>query len=145
LAKKLKSKVDTIILVRETTNITVLQIFGYKIDNKNPTGVVFILIEFLPGNVAIDAGSRYKTYYSIIPLQYQAGFYNTIAQVQVKYSNISTNKYFVPNNRLLQVQITSVHLPKIGTIVRNNDGSYNISLLPDIGSLFETATAFYQV
>jgi Phosphotransferase enzyme family len=40
--------------------------------------------------------------------------------------------------------MTSVRLPKIGTIVRNNDGSYDIGPFPDIGGPFETATAFYE-
>jgi hypothetical protein len=40
--------------------------------------------------------------------------------------------------------MTSVRLPKIGTIVRNNDGSYDIGPLPGIGGPFETATAFYK-
>jgi hypothetical protein len=50
-----------------------------------------------------------------------------------------------PANNTIWQKMTLVRLPKIGTIVRNNDGSYDISPLPDIGGPFETATAFYSV
>jgi hypothetical protein len=40
--------------------------------------------------------------------------------------------------------MTSVRLPKIGTIVRSKDGSYDIGPFPDIGGPFETATAFFD-
>jgi hypothetical protein len=91
LAKKLKSEVDAMALVRERTKIAVPRIFGYEIDDKNPTGVAFMLMEFLPGNVAIDADGGYETHHGVIPLQYRASFYNAIAQVQVQCSNISLN------------------------------------------------------
>jgi len=40
--------------------------------------------------------------------------------------------------------MTSVRLPKIGTIVRSKDGSYDIGPFPDIGGPFATATAFFD-
>jgi hypothetical protein len=40
--------------------------------------------------------------------------------------------------------MTSVRLPKIGTIVRSKDGSYDIGPFPDIGGPFETAAAFFD-
>jgi hypothetical protein len=40
--------------------------------------------------------------------------------------------------------MTSLRLPKIGTIIRNNDGSYDVGPLPYVGGPFETATAFFE-
>jgi hypothetical protein len=89
LAKKLKGEVDAMALVRERTRIAVPRIFGYEADDKNATGVSFMLMEFLPGNVAMDANGGYETHHGAIPLQYRASFYDAMAQVQVKCSNTS--------------------------------------------------------
>jgi hypothetical protein len=112
-AKKLKAEVDVMALVRERTRIPVPRVFGYEPDDKNSTGVAFMLMEFVPGNVATDADSGYETHHGEIPPQYRA------------------------------VQMTSVRLPGLGTIVKSNDGSYDIGPLPDIGGPFKTATAFF--
>jgi hypothetical protein len=68
LAKKLQGEVDAMALMRERTNISVPQVFGYKTDNKNLIGVAFMLMELLPGNVAIDADGGYKSHCGKIPL-----------------------------------------------------------------------------
>ncbi|KAJ6091556.1 hypothetical protein N7467_003525, partial [Penicillium canescens] len=44
----------------------------------------------------------------------------------------------------IAVQLTSLRLPKIGTIVRNNKGRYEYGPLPGIGRPFDTATAFFE-
>ena len=40
--------------------------------------------------------------------------------------------------------MTSVRFPKIGTVVKLSDGSYDIGPLPGLGGPFETATAFFE-
>lgn len=40
--------------------------------------------------------------------------------------------------------MASVRLPRIGTIIKCTDGSYDIGPLPDIGGPFDTATAFFE-
>lgn len=40
--------------------------------------------------------------------------------------------------------MTSLRLPKIGTIVRNRDGRYECGPLPGIGGPFDTATEFFE-
>jgi hypothetical protein len=42
------------------------------------------------------------------------------------------------------VQLTSLRLPKIGSIVWNKDGGYKCGPLPGIGGPFKTATAFFE-
>ena len=83
LAKILQGEVDAMALMRERTNIPVAQVFRYRTDDKNPIGVVFVLMEFLPGNVAIDADGGYESHRGKIPPQYKERFYKAVAQVQV--------------------------------------------------------------
>ncbi|CZT42580.1 uncharacterized protein RSE6_02504 [Rhynchosporium secalis] len=111
-------------LMRERTKIPLPQVFGYEIDDSNPTGVAFMLMELLPGNVAMDADGDYEAHRGQIPLQRRDGFYASAAHVQV--------------------QMTSVRLPKIGTVIRSKDGSYEVGPFPDMGGPFETATAFFE-
>lgn len=43
-----------------------------------------------------------------------------------------------------QVQITSLRLPKIGTVVRKENGGYEAGPIPGIGGPFDTAAAFFE-
>ncbi len=40
--------------------------------------------------------------------------------------------------------MASLRFPKIGTIIRGNDGTYDIGPFPDIGGPFDTATDFFK-
>ncbi|KAJ5985620.1 hypothetical protein N7522_012816 [Penicillium canescens] len=42
------------------------------------------------------------------------------------------------------IALTSLRLPKFGTIVRNNEGRYEYGPLPGIGRPFDTATPFFE-
>ncbi|KFY66895.1 hypothetical protein V496_01880 [Pseudogymnoascus sp. VKM F-4515 (FW-2607)] len=124
LAKKLQREVDAMAIVRERTNIPVPQVFGYETNDSNQVGVAFILMEFLPGNVAMDADGGYETHNGEIPPQHKTNFYDEVARIQV--------------------EMTSVRLPRIGTIIKCTDGSYDIGPFPDLGGPFDTATAFFE-
>jgi aminoglycoside phosphotransferase (APT) family kinase protein len=89
LAKKLQSEIEVMTLIRERTKIPVPKIFGYEIDSNNLTGVAFMLMEFLPGNVAIDADGGYEAHRGQIPPQHRGGFYDAVAQVQVSPFELS--------------------------------------------------------
>ncbi|OBT97653.1 hypothetical protein VE01_04426 [Pseudogymnoascus verrucosus] len=125
LAKKLQREVDSMATVRERTNIPVPQVFGYKTNDSNSVGVAFILMEFLPGNVAMDADGGYKTHNREIPPQHKTNFYNEMAQVQVSRDDIGT-------------------LAKDRNHYQGQDGNYDIGPLPDLGGPFDTATAFFE-
>lgn len=43
-----------------------------------------------------------------------------------------------------QVKITALRFPKIGTILKTQDGEWDIGPLPDIGGPFDTATQFFE-
>ena len=82
-ARKLQSEIDTMVLVRERTQIPVPKVFGYEIDDKHGIGVAFMLTDFLPGNVAIDLNGGYAVHQGQIPRGHCQGFYHSVAQIQV--------------------------------------------------------------
>lgn len=63
------NEVNAMALIRDRSKMPVPQVFGYEIDDSNSIGVAFILMEFLPGNVAIDADGGWKTHHGVIPYQ----------------------------------------------------------------------------
>ena len=86
-------------IVRERTNIPVPQVFGYETNDSNLVGVAFILMEFLPGNVAMDADGGYETHNGEIPPQHKINFYNEMAQVQVSTLILSSNNAMHLSNK----------------------------------------------
>ncbi|KAJ5470421.1 hypothetical protein N7530_007778 [Penicillium desertorum] len=110
--------------IKEHTSLPVPQVFAYEFDENNSVGAAFILMELLPGSVAIDALGGYEAHRGVIPKEHRQNFYRTVAKCHV--------------------QLTSLRLPKIGTIVRNSEGGYVCGPLPGIGGPFDTATAFFE-
>ncbi|KAK3681685.1 hypothetical protein B0T22DRAFT_531107 [Podospora appendiculata] len=108
-AKKMQHEVDMMSLV-----------YGYETYDSNPTGVAFMLMEFIPGNVAMDADGGHEVHRGNIRLNRREAFY--------RYGT----------------QLSSVRLPKIGMVVQREDGSYDVGSFPDIGRPFETATDFFK-
>lgn len=45
---------------------------------------------------------------------------------------------------IAQVEMTSVRMPQIGSIVKRSDGSYHVGPLPGLGGPFSTATEFFK-
>ncbi len=70
-------------ILRERTKVPVPQVFGYEIDSNNPTGGAFVLMEFFPGNSAMDASGGYEVHRGILPLQHRESFFDALAPVQV--------------------------------------------------------------
>lgn len=72
------------VLVRERTRIPVPRVFGYRVDDRHPVGVAFMLTEFFPGNVAIDLDGGYAAHQGQIPYEHRQDFYTSVAQIQVR-------------------------------------------------------------
>ena len=113
----LQREVDCIILVRELTCIPVPEIYGYSPD-ADRIGAPFMLMESLQGNAAIDLNNR------LIPAEHKSSFYSSLA------------KY--------QVEISSITFPKIGSLIRNPNGTYDVGPLPRLGGPFSTATEYLR-
>lgn len=85
LAGKMQREVDVMTLMRERAGIAVPLVFGYETDDNNVIGVAFMLMEFLPGNVAIDADGGYEAHRGRIPLHRRTGFHDAVARIQVSF------------------------------------------------------------
>ena len=113
----LQREVDCMELIRELTSIPVPTIYGY-IANADLIGAPFILMECLKGNAAIDLND------TLIPAEHKTSFYNSLARYQV--------------------ELSSVTLPKIGSVIRNPNGTYDVGPFPRLGGPFSTATEDLQ-
>ncbi|KAK3331736.1 hypothetical protein B0T19DRAFT_85996 [Cercophora scortea] len=123
-AKKMQHEVDVMSLVRSQSAVPVPKVFGYETYDSNPTGAAFMLMEFIPGNVAMDVDGGHTVHRGNIRLDRREAFYSAVARVHT--------------------QLTSVRLPKIGMIVQREGGSFDVGPFPDIGGPFETATDFFK-
>ena len=104
-------------LVRERSDIPVPDIYGHQATT-DLLDAPFMLLEYLQGNAAIDLNNR------LIPSEHKTSFYTVLA------------KY--------QTEISSITFPKISSIVRLPDGTYDVGPLPKLGGPFETATEYLQ-
>ena len=113
----LQREVDCMMLVRERSGVPVPDIYGHQA-TADLLGAPFMLLECLQGNAAIDLNNR------LIPSEHKTSFYTALA------------KY--------QTEISSITFPKIGSIARLPDGTYDVGPLPKLGGPFETATEYLQ-
>lgn len=84
-SQRLVHEVHTLSCVREQTCIPVPRIFGFESTVSNPVGVPFFLLEFVPGNTAMDAFGGYDVHRGKIPAQYKPGFMKQVAKIQVSF------------------------------------------------------------
>jgi hypothetical protein len=141
-ARQLQSEVDTMGLIRSRTEIPVPQVFGSDPHNKTNIGVPFILMEYIPGIVAMDADGSWEAHHGEIAGSQKSNFYRTTASIQVS----SQLQIAIRSDLMfrLQVEMTAVRMPKIGSILKCHDGTYDIGPIPDLGGPFDTATAFFR-
>ncbi|OHE98388.1 hypothetical protein CORC01_06384 [Colletotrichum orchidophilum] len=121
---KLHNEIATMQFIQENSSLPVPQVFTYDTDANNAANTAYMLIEVLPGIVAIDALGGHKVHGGVIPMRYRQTFYRSVAKCHI--------------------QITSIRLPKIGTIIRSEDGGYESGPIPGIGGPFDTAAAFFE-
>ena len=112
-----QGEVDCIKLVRELTSIPVPEIYAYSADT-DLIGAPFILMESLQGNAAVDLNDH------LIHPEHKSSFYRSLAEYQV--------------------EISSITFPKIGSLIRNPDGTYDVGPLPRLGGPFSTATEYLR-
>ncbi|KAB8256638.1 hypothetical protein BDV32DRAFT_161110 [Aspergillus pseudonomiae] len=120
----LRAEIDTMDLVRARTNIPIPKVFGYEVNDENIVGSAFILMEFLLGSSAMDAEGGYDSHHGQAQLAERRPFYDEVAEIQV--------------------QMTSVRLPKIGSIVRRSESSFDVGPIPRLGGPFVTAAEFLK-
>lgn len=82
---KLRSEVDTMRLIKDRTDIPIPRVFAYEVNKENPIGAPYILMEFLPGNTAMDAAGGYEVHKGRIPLAHCPNFYRSVAHCHVSW------------------------------------------------------------
>uniref|UniRef100_A0A0B7K1Q4 Aminoglycoside phosphotransferase domain-containing protein n=1 Tax=Bionectria ochroleuca TaxID=29856 RepID=A0A0B7K1Q4_BIOOC len=89
--------------VRKRSTIPVPEVYAYEPTHDNVVGVPFILMEFIPGNTAMDSfgGTRYI---GETPPQFKLKFHAAMADIQV--------------------QMSAIRFPKIGAMTKAPDGTY---------------------
>lgn len=123
-SQRLIHEVYTLSLVREKTHIPAPRVFGFESTTLNPVGVPFFLMEFIPGNTAMDAFGGYDVHHEEIPAQYKSFLIQQTAKIQTK--------------------MASIRFPKIGRVIRQDDGSYAIGPFSDLGGPFSTAAEYFK-
>ncbi|KAK8859544.1 protein kinase-like protein [Apiospora arundinis] len=121
---KLQNEVSAMQLIKERSSLPVPKVFAYEVDENNPAGIPFILMEFIPGNTGMDAAGGYEMHKGHIPTAYRGTFYRSVARCHV--------------------QLTSLRFSQIGSIVMKPDGQYSIGPIPLLGGPFDTATEFFN-
>lgn len=82
-SSKAQTDIDTMAFLKNCTKTPIPQVFASQIDDNNPAGVAFLLLEFFPGNTAFDE-NRLSNNRSLIPPQFQNNFYSSIAAAHVR-------------------------------------------------------------
>lgn len=83
---KLETEVATMQYIKEHSDLAVPRVFAYALDENNPAAVAYMLIEVLPGIVAMDALGGYEVHRGVIPAQYRRQFYRSVAACHVRLS-----------------------------------------------------------
>jgi len=82
-AERLVNEIDTMAVVQERSDISLPEVFSYEADCNNPVGVLFMLMEFIPGDTAMDSFERYRVHKGKTPPPFKAKFHAAMADIQV--------------------------------------------------------------
>lgn len=81
---ELESEVATMQFITEYSGLIIPKVYAYAFDKDNPAAVAYMLIEVLPGIVAMDALGGHKVHRGMIPTQYRQNFYRSVAKCHVR-------------------------------------------------------------
>lgn len=81
-------------LLKDRSCLPVPEVFAYEVNENNDVGVPFILMEFIPGNTAMNAAGGSDQHRGRIPAQYRPTFYRSVAQCHVRATAAQSCFYF---------------------------------------------------
>jgi hypothetical protein len=81
---KLETEVATMQFIKEHTDLPLPRILACAVDENNPVKTAFILMELLPGIVAMDALGGHKVHRGVIPKEHRQNFYRSVAKSHVR-------------------------------------------------------------
>ncbi|KAL2264413.1 hypothetical protein VTK26DRAFT_3300 [Humicola hyalothermophila] len=109
--------------VRSRSNIPVPRVFAYDVSEASGVGAAFMLMEFIPGDTAMDSFGGWYVHKGETPALFRDKFYAALADIQV--------------------EMALVRFPKIGTIVCSG-GRFEVGPIPGIGGPFDTAAQYFE-
>ncbi|KAL8778069.1 MAG: hypothetical protein Q9194_002201 [Teloschistes cf. exilis] len=121
----MQSELATMDFVRQNTTIPIPEVYGHDL-NENAIGCPFIFMKYIHGNTAEEVSRTYPGEHEGIPSQFEDKFWRQYAKIMI--------------------QLASLRLLKIGSIVQNSDGlgSFVVGPLVDTGSgPYDSAAKFY--
>lgn len=69
--------------IKERCDPPVPQISAHEVSQINLVGVAFIIMELLPGNVAMDSCGGFKVHHSVMTRQHRQTFHRCVAEHHV--------------------------------------------------------------
>lgn len=81
--ENLDSEVATMQFIKDNSELPVPRVFASASNRQNSANAAFILMELLPGCVAMDALGGYPVHRGEIPRDYRANFYRSVAKCHV--------------------------------------------------------------
>jgi hypothetical protein len=99
-------------------------VYGYDLNPRNAIGCPFSVLEYIHGNTAEEVSRQYPGDHEGIPAQFEEKFWRQIAKIMI--------------------QLGSIRLPRIGSIIRDGPGSFVVGPLVETGSgPYGSAAEFY--
>ena len=99
-------------------------VYAYDLDEDNAIGCPFSFMEYIHGNTAQEISQAYPGDYEGIPAEFKEKFWRQLAQIMI--------------------QLAPIRLSKIGSITRDESGSFVVGPLIETGSgPYNSASEFY--
>jgi hypothetical protein len=109
---------------RQNTDIPIPRVYGYDLDPGNSIGCPFSLLEYIHGSTAEEVSRHYPGDHEGVPAQFEEKFWRQIAKIMI--------------------QLGSIRLSRIGSIIRDGSGSFVVGPLVETGSgPYGSAAEFY--
>jgi hypothetical protein len=81
--KELQSEIDTMSLIRSRTKVPLPEVYASDPQGQTSVGVPFVMMEYIPGVVAMDLDGGYDVHHGEIGAHRKANFFPAMASVQV--------------------------------------------------------------
>lgn len=108
----------------QNTDIPIPRVYAYDLNEQNAVGCPFSIIEYVDGNTAEEVSRTYPGEHEGIPAQFEEKFWRQVAKIMV--------------------QLASIRLPKIGSIIRDGSDSFVAGRLIETDSgPYDSAAEFY--
>ncbi|KAM3548685.1 hypothetical protein MY1884_009073 [Beauveria asiatica] len=120
----IQSELATMEFVRQNTDIPIPRVYAYNLNAQNAVGCPFSIIEYVDGNTAEEVSRNYPGEHEGIPAQFEEKFWRHVAKIMI--------------------QLASIRLPKIGSIIRDGSDSFVAGQLVETGTgPYNSAAEFY--